>query len=570
MGLIGTALQIGRSALLSYQSALQVVGNNISNAGNVDYTRQTISLAGRSGGYLPEGFQIGAGVALTALQRNIDEALENRLRTGLADQGSTTVAKNAMARLEAILNELSDNDLSTLMQKFFNSLSALQNAPHEVTSRGVVLNSATALIHEIQRQRTDVLMMVDELNSSLKDVTLTANRLSGEIAALNDQIVAAESGSPGSATALRDRRDARLRELSSILAIHVQPQPTGAVNVYIGNEPLVQDGISRGLTTTTEIGADQVQRVVVRFADHGGPVSVLGGQIEGLVASRDQYAVGHLNDLDTLAKALIQEVNKVHSQGQGLEGLRSAVGTYAVRDAAAALNSGDAGLDLLPRNGSFQITVTNRATGASQTTTIEVDLDGLNGDDTTLTSLAAALDAVGNISSRATADGRLEVVADDGYDFTFGEDTSYALAALGVNTFFDGTASYNIALNAAVNSNPLLLAAGRSRLPGDGTNAAAMAKVATQAVAMLGGISINDYYSRVAGRTAVTGAAARAAEEASNSILTSLQAQRESLSGVSLDEEAVQLLKFERAFQGAARYVSVVNDLIDEMLALVS
>ena len=74
---------------------------------------------------------------------------------------------------------------------------------------------------------------------------------------------------------------------------------------------------------------------------------------------------------------------------------------------------------------------------------------------------------------------------------------------------------------------------------------------------------------RVAGRIAVDGSAAKAANDAADNIMMSLQSQRESVSGVSLDEEAIQLVKFERAFQGAARYVSVIDGLIDDMLAMV-
>ena len=570
MGLMTTALQIGRSALLSYQSALQVVGNNISNAGSAEYTRQTPTLSPQMGAMLPEGFQAGAGVALIALRRNIDESLENRIRAGLSDQGSTTIERQALGRIESVLNELSEYDLSTLLEKFFGAFSSLQNNPHDLSARGIVLNAGESLVQEIQRQRTDVLALVDEINAQLVDLARRADGLAGEIAALNVQVTEAEATGRGTASALRDQRDAKLRQLSEIVAIQVRPQPNGSVNVYVGNEPLVQAGITRGLTTTTEV-RDGVQRVVVQFADDGGPVSVLGGQMGGLITARDTHSVGHLQDLDKLAVALIQEVNKVHSQGQGLVGVRLVTGTYAVRDAGAALNSAAAGLDLAPRNGSFQLTVTDTGTTppASVTATIHVDLDGI-GSDTTLQSLVAAINgSASHVTASVTADGRLQISAEDGYEITFGEDSSNVLAALGVNTFFSGSRAYDIAVNPVLSSDPSLLAAGRSRLPGDGTNAAAIARVGTTAADSLGGKSLVDFYNGVAGKIAVNGAAANAGQQAAEVILTSLQAQRESISGVSLDEEAIQLIKYERAFQGAARYITVVDQLIDEMLAIV-
>ncbi len=568
MGLISAALQIGRSALLSYQSALEIIGNNVSNAGSTEYTRQSPVLSPQMGAMLPEGFQAGAGVALTALQRNIDEALENRIRTGLGDQNSAAVARNALGRIESILNEMSDTDLSSLLSRFFGSFSSLQNSPQDMNARGVVLNSGQAVVDEIRRQRTDVLSLVSELNVEIKDLVRQASQIAGQIASLNEQIVEAEASQRGMVGALRDQRDARLRSLSEIIAIQVKPQDDGAVNVYVGNELLVQGRFCRGLTTKTEI-SDGIERYIPVFADDGGIVSVWGGRLEGLLRSRDTYSLGHLKDLDTLAAGLIQEVNKVYSQGQGLRGYTDLTGTYDVLDANAALNSNAAGLDLRPKNGTFQITVKNRETGSKVVSTIAVDLDGI-GPQTTLASLAAAINAAtDNITASVTADRRLRIGADSGYEYAFGEDTAGVLAALGLNTFFIGKAANDLAVNTVPMNDPALLAAARSDLPGDGSNAAAVSNVGKTASGALGNLSIMDFYNAVAGKISVNGAATRAQQDAADAIMTSLQAQRESISGVSLDEEAIRLIKFQRAFQGAAKYISVVDQMIAELLGIV-
>lgn len=554
--------------MLTYQSALQVVGNNISNSSSANYTRQTAVLTPQMGGTTPEGFQAGSGVALTAVKRNIDEALEDRIRVGMGDQGSASVTQQACGRLENILNEMSDSDISTLMQKFFGTFSALQNTPQDLNARGMVLNAGQSLVNEIQRQRTDTLSLIKQLNQQSVDVTRQANGIAADVAQLNQQIVDAESSQRGTAGALRDQRDAELRELSQIVDIHTEPQENGSVSVYIGNELLVHDGFSRGLTTTTEI-SDGIERVVPRFTDNQGALPIHGGQLEGIVESRDTYALGHLNDLDSLAGALINEVNIVHSQGQGLYGMTDAIGTYNVLDANAVLDTDSAGLALTPKNGSFQITVTDKATRTAQTSTIQVNLDGI-GADTTLTSLADAINAnAQNVTASVTADKRLRLTAANGYEFTVGEDSSNVLAALGVNTFFTGKAANDIAVNSLLTADPKLLAAARSNMSGDGTNADALSKVGTTAAASLKGQTIVGFYNAIAGKIAVTSAASQAGQQSADSIMTALQAQRESISGVSLDEEAIQLVQLERGFQGAARYVSVVNSLIDEMLALV-
>ena len=572
MGLIGTALQIGRSALLSYQSALQIVGNNISNAGSDEYTRQSARLSPQMGSFLPEGMQAGSGVALVALQRNVDESVENRLRLGLSDQGTAMTQREAIGRLESVLNELSDYDLSTLLEQFFGSFSSLQNNPHDQSARGIVLTAGESLVNEIGRQSKDALTLVDEINKELVDLTTQVDRIASEVATLNVQIVEAESRASGQASALRDQRDSKLRELSGLIEVQVRAQDNGSINVYIGNEPLVQAGLARGLITETRIDADGIERVEVQYADTHGAIALLGGRIEGLVTSRDSHALGHMRDLDTLARALIHEVNKVHSQGQGLVGFTDVTSTNAVADVGAALNTAAAGLDLTPQTGSFQIWVTDTATGTSVATTIHVDLDGLNGDDTTLATLAAAIDGVDSVAATVQADRRVRISAANGYEITFGEDSSHVLAAMGINTFFTGRMATDIKVNPVLAADSRLLAAAKTNFagdkPGDGDNAGAISEVGRQTTASLSGLSVVEFYNRVAGNVATNGYAARAAQSATDAIMASLQAQRESLSGVSLDEEALQLVRMERAFQGAARYVSVVDELINELLAL--
>ncbi|MEP0842794.1 MAG: hypothetical protein HRF43_08790, partial [Phycisphaerae bacterium] len=187
MGLITSALQIGKSALMAYQSALQVVGNNISNAGSAAYTRQTAVLNPAGGIPLPEGFTPGGGVALTALKRNLDEALENRIRRSIGDQNDALARRQALGRIEAVLNELSDTDLSSALAGLFNAFSALQNTPHDAGARGIVLTAADTLVREIQRQRNDALLLRDELNGDIADAAAKADDLARQIARLNQQ-----------------------------------------------------------------------------------------------------------------------------------------------------------------------------------------------------------------------------------------------------------------------------------------------------------------------------------------------------------------------------------------------
>src|SRR5512137_2319347 len=127
MGLVNGALQIGKTALLAYQSALQVTGNNVANAGSDVYTRQTPVLRPVLGGTIPEGFMPGGGVALGELKRNVDESLMNRLRSAMGDQAMVLAQQQNIGQIESSMNELGDVNLSQQIQAFFNAFSSLQN-----------------------------------------------------------------------------------------------------------------------------------------------------------------------------------------------------------------------------------------------------------------------------------------------------------------------------------------------------------------------------------------------------------------------------------------------------------
>src|SRR5438270_482005 len=130
MSLIG-ALNIGKTALATHQAAIQVIGNNIANAGNADYTREVATVTPAREQQLSGGVQVGSGINLDSVTRQIDEALNGRLRGAISDNAAADTTQQYLGRVEASFNELSDQDLSTQMSKFFNSWSELANRPED-------------------------------------------------------------------------------------------------------------------------------------------------------------------------------------------------------------------------------------------------------------------------------------------------------------------------------------------------------------------------------------------------------------------------------------------------------
>lgn len=568
MSLTG-ALQIGRSALSAYQAAISVTGQNIANLANTDYSRQSGRLAAMYAGSSYGSVQLGAGVQLSQLTRHVDEALESRLRASLGSSAAAEVIYQTLSQTEAAYNELTEEDISTQLSELFARFGELETDSQSTSTRSLTIAAAESLASAIQRQRNGLVDQIAELNDSAAAAAEQAGEFCAEIASLNVLIAEQEADGTTVASTLRDNRDALLRDLSELMDIEVREQSNGSVNVYVGSEPLVEYDRSRGPIVETVL-EDGVEVATLRFSDTNGTVVISDGKLYGLLQTRDEYLQDQIDRLDTLAAGLIYEVNRIHSSGVGLVGYEQLLSEYSVVDTSAALDSTAAGLPFPLENGTFIVHMRDATTGEEITRQIEVDLDGLNGDDTTLESLAADLNDVPGLTATVTADNRLQLDADSGQEMWFSEDSSGALAALGLGTFFTGESAQDIAVRDELSDDPRLLAVSQSGALSDGDNAGQLANLAlsSSTSTLLGGRSIQDYHEALVTDLGVEASAALADQEAAETVYESLYAQREAISGVNVDEEAVNLTQYETAYQGAAHYITVVDSLTDEIMAL--
>lgn len=575
MGLLNSSLQIGRNAILAYQGALQTVGSNISSAGSPDYTRLSPQLDPIPGMIVGNGLQPGAGAALTDIRRYIDDALEDRLRLATGATQAASARQGTLAQVESFLDDAGGAGVSSRLGGFFQAFDNLQNTPEDAAVRSFTIAAGDQLAGSLSTMRSQFSRLGADIDGQIGVIVKEADDIAHQIADLNSRITTSEAGRRGQATALRDQRDALLRRLGELMDVTVREQPDGAINVYVASEALIQGSSVRGLVAVTELDGE-FSRTSVRFADTNQQVNLHGGRLAGLIRSRDEDAYGQVARLDQLAAALIAEVNRVHADGQGLSGFSSVTGGFDVLSPDAALNSSQAGLANPPHNGSFYITVADKATGTPVAHRIDVSFDDAAAG-TTLQSLVDDINAqVQGLTAAVTSDNRLALTADEGFTFSFGhdgqsgrQDTSGVLAALGVNHFFTGSDARSIAVSESLHQDPRLLAAATVFLAGDGENARRIASLDSQASEALGGSSIPQFYNEMVSSVAVIAGGNNADVEALGSVQSALQAQKESISGVNLDEEAVSLVKFQRAFQGASRYVSVVDQLLGDIMTLI-
>ncbi|MEM6560979.1 MAG: flagellar hook-associated protein FlgK, partial [Planctomycetota bacterium] len=411
MSLVGT-LNSAKSALAIAQTAIQTTGNNVANANTEGYSRQRVETAPSRGQQLQAGY-VGRGVDLLIVQRQIDDALESRLRGSISDEAGANIRTEWLNRIEVVLGELSDTDLSTAMSEFFNSWSELANKPQDLGLRQVVLQEGKSLADKLGQQYSELQTINDDAVQQLRGEVDRVDALLEQVADLNGEIKDVEGGGGVVANDDRDLRDQAIRDLSELVNARGLIRDDGTTDVYVGSELLVTGNRSFGVQLTVEEDTGLPRVETIR---NNAKLDIRSGRIGGLLeAGEESKAVR--DDLDDIAGALIFEVNRLHASGQGTTGLSETTASIAAADTTVPLTDTLADLPFAPSNGSFVVNVTERGTGLTTGTLIEVDLDGL-GTDTTLDDLATALDAVDGIGA-SLSNGKLNITSDGG-DLTFG------------------------------------------------------------------------------------------------------------------------------------------------------
>src|SRR3984957_2998097 len=196
MSLIG-ALDAGSTALAAQQAAIQVVGNNLANAANPNYDEEQAVLTETPTTQYGAGVSIGTGVDLTAVQRQVDDALNERLRSSMSDNSSATAGQTWLTQVESAFNALSGQDVGSQMNTFLSSWSQLANNPTDTGQRQVVLQDGQTLASSFQSLSGQLDDLQSSINTQLAGQTNVANGLAQQVATLNEQIAVSEAGTSG-------------------------------------------------------------------------------------------------------------------------------------------------------------------------------------------------------------------------------------------------------------------------------------------------------------------------------------------------------------------------------------
>ena len=580
---IGMVLNIAANALNAQQNGIGVTAHNIANVNTEGYSRQRAVLDARQPG-LYGGLVMGRGVEVETVSQCSDKLIENRLMQEESNMSSASEMEKYMQVLEGLFNENSDTGISTMLSDFWNGWYDISNNPSGASERILLYEHSSLITEQFNTLASDLNQIKTDLTNAVSTGLETINKITNEIAQLNDQIVGMETN--GSANDLRDKRNALVSELNEYLATKSFEQSNGSLTIVSAKGcTLVQGNNNYEL----EMGGANGERVIWQNSS-GSDVDITNyisnGKLGGWLDTRDEVVAKYQLDLDALAKEFIWSVNQQHSQGVGLEGFSSVTGSFVVSDTTEELGTIDSGLDFYDKitDGTFNLWVhdpSGAVVGGSATSiTIDADSGG-----TVLTDLRDAISAASNITATISTNGQLKIDADSGYTFAFSDDTSNVLAALGVNTFFTGSDAAGVGVNDVIGLNKNNIAAAQVGSDGamaSGNNANALAVTDLQNTSLSisqwtcdringntqGSITstVEGYYHSMVGSIGIASASVSRGRSFSELMVNELSNIRDSISAVSLDEEMTNLIAYQHAYAAAAKLISVSDEMLKTLL----
>ena len=394
---------IGLSGLDAAQKALDVIGNNIANAATEGYHRQRVEMSpaysSQQGSVL-----IGGGVDVTGVTRIIDSLLEKEILRQQSSLGQVSREFTTLRTIETAFGELSSGSgLNAAIDEFFNALQDLSAHPAEAIWQNQVITAAETMANQFRTLSELLTTMEAQIKLEAENTIEQINAMLNQIAEFNNNIERIEIVG-GVANNLRDQRDQLINDLSELIAVETQEREYGVVDVSVAG--LL--GVVGATAAELEVGLSEQGMLGISIAGvHNYDVEVQGGQLGGLLTLKNSILAEIRNDLDSLATAIIQQVNQHHVQAVGSEGSFTQLSGWRM------VSEDLADFDPSVNDGKIFIRVINTNTG--QITRHEIDID-VSTD--SLTTIAADISAIAGLTA-SVADSRLRIQAEANYEFDF-------------------------------------------------------------------------------------------------------------------------------------------------------
>ncbi len=618
------------SGLLAFQKALSVTSNNVANVATPGYSVERANFTPQLGFTTSVG-SFGNGVGVASVTRSYSELLAGQMRSSQSSYSGFNSYATTAAAIDDGLSDPTTG-LTATLQSFTNSLQTLANAPTLPASGTAVLSAAQTLAQSVQGYASQLTAADQNVEGQISNTVQEINSLAGSIANVNGQIAAATNAGQ-SPNSLLDQRDQLINQLSQYVSVNTAPQSDGTLEVFIGNgQTLVTSGTAQTLSTIpNQYNPTQFDiGVTTPGATVNVTGSLSGGSLGGLLAVRNQVIQPTLNTLGQISVGVASIINQQQAAGLTQSGNQGqpmfAVG--AVQVSNSSFNTGTAQVTATRTNlsaltpddyvltnnaGTWQLydqtihqavamggdgsagnpftadgisMVVNGSAASGDSFLVQPTATAAAGFNVLLTSptqiaSAAAVQTAAATTNTGTGTIAAATVTDptdpallstttlvfssptqfqiNGTGPTYTYAPGAAIAANGWTTSISGTPAAGDTFTLSSN-------AGNT---GDNTNLFGMID-GLNANSLNGGtISLKGASNSLVSQVGAQTQQAQANAQAQQSVNTSATAAVNSLSGVNLDEEAANMVKFQQAYQACAQMIQASTSMFNSLLSAI-
>ena len=538
---------VGSSALNSLQRAISTTGNNIANANTDGYSRQEVEFASRTPNRIG-GATLGTGVEVSSIRRAYDQFLTQDVQARTSSSGYYSLYATTAEQIDNLMADPATS-ISSAMDQFFASMEAVANSPTSQPERQVMLSEAQTLATRFNYVDARLSELAENMNEQMSVFVVDINQYTQDIAQLNQQIARLERTPGGSPNDLLDQRDQAVESLAKLVRVETRTQEDGSINVFMSSgHRLVSQSGAETLRLSAAVQPDGPVRVYISApggSDTELTESAFGGELGAALDVSNNVIDRARRDIGLLALGLTDTFNTQHKLGDTLN-------QVAGSDFFTAITP-----------------VTTASTLNSGTTTVSAVID----DATQLTGASYQIDytdsavTITNLATNVSQDINGTTISLDGLTFTV---SPFSNQTDGDRFLVEPTGRAASAITVALSDTSDIAAANSGGNVGDNRNLLSLIAL-RDANSLKGGTqSVYDIYNNAVAQVAVDTRSARANADTEQSLLQSVTDRRDGITGVNLEEEAANLIRYQQAYQAAAQIITTANDVFDTLLRATS
>ena len=603
---------------MAHTDAITTAGHNISNANTEGYSRQRVQLKEFDPLYKPDleraerAGMIGQGMDSQSINRVRDELLDQRITEQQHSESYWETRSKYYTMIEQIYNEPNDVSIRSNMDKFWEGWQELSVHPESQAARQAVVTRGESLADSIKTKWEALMGVGNLINGDIEATVKQVNDYTRQIASLNAEIVRSR-GMGDNPNDLLDRRDLLVDKLSKIINITSDMRDSDEFMVHLDGHVLVQGGIARGFELETVVDNNGYDKLV--WKDTGNDAVIKGGTLGALIELRDVDIRSEVQSLNTMTMNFSDLVNDIHRNGYGANNVtgldfftqhsfvENVNGNYD-RDGDGTLDhsyifrfTGTTKLNPQEQIGLEGVMTLSGSGGNVQvayhpTDTVETVINRINDSNG---EVKAYLDRNNNLVLKGTTASAVENpdfvirhVEDSGFFLTGYTGILQASGAAGAYDYAQADAVQALAgaqfavspvlnpagyieVNQALKNDVMSVAAAYKDNSGnvnagDGRAAVEIAAIRNTKVMIGHERTFDDYFADSVTNVGLKGEQAENMHLSHSAVMEDLRSLRDSISGVNIDEELADIIKFQHGYNAAAKFVTVWDSLLDTII----